>query len=81
MYRFPCIPPGLILGTSECMQMLPRLVKSIHTYGAKKLRNRPRKLLFATESVATRSCLEGLLRAFSKLPFSPSQFLSHCSVD
>ena len=48
---------------------------------ASKLHDRPRKLLSATESVALRSCPEGLLCAFSKLPFSSSQVPFFHSVD
>ena len=42
---------------------------------ARKLRDRPRKLLSATESVASRKHPEDLLCAFLKLPFSSSQVL------
>ena len=35
--------------------------------------DRPRKSLSATESVAPKRHSKGLLRAFLKLPFSPSQ--------
>ena len=48
---------------------------------ASKLRDKPRKLLSAIVSVASRRCPEGLLHAFSKLPFSPIQVLFHRSVD
>ena len=48
---------------------------------ASKLRDRPRKLLSATESVASRRYPKGLLCAFSKLPFSTSQVLFCRSVD
>ena len=48
---------------------------------ARKLRDRPMKLLSATESVASRKYPEDLLRAFPKLPFSSSQVVFHCSVD
>ena len=30
VYYFPGVPLGLIPGTSECMQMLPRLVRGIY---------------------------------------------------
>ena len=40
---------------------------------ASLLCDRPIKSLSANESVAPRRCPEGLLRAFLKLPFSPSQ--------
>ena len=56
-------------------------VSQEYIYGARKLRDRPRKLLSATESVASRRCPKGLLRAFSKLPFLPSQVLFYRSID
>ena len=48
-------------------------VSQMYIEDASKLRDRPRKLLPATESVASRRYPKGLLRAFSKLPFSSSQ--------
>ena len=48
---------------------------------ASKLRDRPKKSLSAIESVASRRCPEGLLPAFSKLSFSPSQIPFCRSID
>ena len=56
-------------------------VSQEYIYGARKLHDKPRKLLSATESVTSRRCPEGLLRAFSKLPFLLSQVLFHHSID
>ena len=50
-------------------------------YGARKLHDRPRKLLSATESIVSRRCSKRPLRAFSKLPFSPSQVPFRRNID
>ena len=56
-------------------------VSQMYILGASKLRDRPRKLLSATESVASRRYPKGVLREFSKLPFSSSQVPFCCSID
>ena len=50
-------------------------VSQEYIFCARELRDRPRKLLSATEPVASRKQPEDLLRAFLKLPFSSSHVL------
>ena len=50
-------------------------VSQEYIFCARKLRDRPRELLSATESSAPRKQPEDLLCAFLKLPFSSSQVL------
>ena len=56
-------------------------VSKEYIFDARKLCDRARKLLSATESVMLRKRPEDLLRAFPNLPFSSSQVLFRRSVD
>ena len=56
-------------------------VSQEYVFDARKLRDRPRKLLSATELVVSTKRPGDLLRAFLELQFSPSQVLSRRSAD
>ena len=72
--EFQGVPPGLILGNIRVHTDVAE-VSQEYLSDARILRDRPRKSLSATESVTPRRHPEDLLRAFLKLPFSPSQVL------
>ena len=77
---FQGVPPGMISGNIRVHADVAK-VSQEYIFDARKLRNRPRKLLFATELVASRKRPEDLLRAFPKLLFWSSQVLFCRSVD
>ena len=72
--RFQGVPPGLISGSIRVHADVAE-VSQEYIFCARKLRDRPRKLLSATEPVASRKHPEDLLCAFVKLPFLSSQVL------
>ena len=77
--KFQGVPPGLIPGN---IRMHADVTKVSQEYlnDAGKLRDRPRKLLSATESVGPRRSPGAPLRAFLKLPFFPSQVLDDVAL-
>ena len=70
--EFQGIPPGLMPGNIRVHADVAE-VSQEYLNDAGILRDRPRKLLSATESVAPRRSPRALLRAFLELPFFPSQ--------
>ena len=68
---FQGVPAGLIFGNIRVHADVAE-VSQEYIFSARKLRDRPRKLLSATESVVLRKRPEGLLHVFPKLPFSSS---------
>ena len=72
--RFQGVTSGLIPGNIRVHTDVAE-VSQEYIFSARKLRDRSRELLSATESVASRKQPEDLLRAFLKLPFSSSQVL------
>ena len=70
--EFQGVPPGLILGDIQVHVDIAK-VSQEYLSDTGILRDRPRKSLSATESVAPKRHPEGLLCALLKLPFSPSQ--------
>ena len=72
--RFQGVPPGLIFGNIRVHADVSE-VSQEYIFCARKLLDRPRELLSATELVASRKQPEDLLRAFLKLPFSSSEVL------
>ena len=71
---FQSVAPGLISGNIRVHADVAE-VSQEYILCERKLRGRPRELLSATESVASRKQPEDLLHAFLKLPFSSSQVL------
>ena len=71
---FQGVPPGLISGNIRVHADVAE-VSQEYIFYARKLHDRPRELLSATESVTSRKQPEDLLRPFLKLPFSSSQVL------
>ena len=71
---FQGVPPGLISGNIRVHANVAE-VSQEYIVCARQLHDRPTELLSATESVASRTQPEDLLRAFLKLPFSSSQML------
>ena len=69
---FPSVLPGLISGNIRVHADVAE-VSQEYLYSASLLRDRPRKLLSATESVAPRGNPGCLLRALLELPFLSSQ--------
>ena len=72
--EFQGVPPGLILGNIRVDADVAE-VSQEYIFDASLLRDRPRKLLSAIESVAPRRGPGAQLRAFLELPFFPSQVL------
>ena len=72
--RFQGIPLGLISRNIRVHADVAE-VSQEYIFCARKLRDRPRELLSATESVASGKQPEDLLCPFLKLPFSSSQEL------
>ena len=72
--RFQGVPPGLISWNIRVHADVAE-VRQEYILCTRKLRDRHRKLLSATKSVASRKYLEVLLCPFPKLPFSSSQVL------
>ena len=72
--RFQGVPPGLISANIRVHADVAE-VSQEYIFCARKLCDRPRELLSATESVASREQPEDLLCAFLKLPFLSSQVL------
>ena len=70
--EFQGVPPGLIPGNIRVHADVAE-VSQEYLNNAGILHDGPRKLLFATESVAPKRSPGGLLRAFLELPFFPSQ--------
>ena len=77
---FQGVPPSLMFGNIRVHADVAE-VSQEYIFSARKLRDRPRKLLSATESVVSRKRPEDLLRAFPNLPFSLSQVLFRRSID
>ena len=68
---FQGVPRGLISGNIQLHVDVAEVSQEYRFY-ARKLRDRPRKLLSAIESVVSRKRPEDLLCAFPKLPFLSS---------